>query len=54
MGLVVGPGRSARLIVARNKLDMTTSGHEAKFRSDKRMSALGLKSGHLSFYEYTP
>ena len=33
---------------------MSHLGHEAKFPSDKRMSALALKSGHLSFYEYTP
>ena len=29
-------------------------GHEAKSLSNKRMSALGLKSGQLSFYEGTP
>lgn len=29
MGLVVGAGRSARLIVARDKLDMTASGQKA-------------------------
>jgi hypothetical protein len=29
-------------------------GHEAKFPSDKRVSALAFKSRHLSFYEYTP
>jgi hypothetical protein len=33
MGLVVGAGRSARLIVARDKLDMTASGQKPNFRS---------------------
>ena len=45
---LVRPGKTSDL--------STTSalGHEAKFPSDKRMSALAFKSGHLSFYEYTP
>src|SRR6266496_1107353 len=30
MGLVVGPGRSARLIVPRDKLDMTASGRVSR------------------------
>jgi hypothetical protein len=33
---------------------MSVPGHETKFPSDKCMSALALKSGYLSFYEYTP
>ena len=33
---------------------MSAVGHKAKFPSDKRMSALALETGHLSFHEYTP
>ena len=33
---------------------MSVQGQKAKFRGDHRMSALALRSGHLSFYEYTP
>lgn len=44
MGLVVGPGRSARLIVARDKLDMTASGQN---RTNRRMvPRVGLGRGY--------
>ena len=33
---------------------MSPVGHEAKFPRDKRVSALVLKSGHLSFYRHAP
>ena len=46
MGLVVGPGRSARLIVARDKLDMTASGHSCRFDRTTATSALPPVNGH--------
>ena len=42
MGLVVGAGRSARLIVARDKLDMTASSHS-------RRSRAASKAGHVRY-----